>query len=160
WTAGGWGFGFAAGVGRPWWGPVGWHDGWGGAGWRAGWGRGWGGRYADTHLNHINFNNFNVYNRWNPNIHVTAARNAVIAPRRETNVVHPRWQLNNVVAGRDGHVYRPASGGGWETHTGQGWSRVEPPKLPAERRTQFQAAAPQLSRDWAARRAGEANYHA
>jgi hypothetical protein len=159
WTAGGWGFGFAAGVGRPWWGPVGWHDGWGGAGWRAGWGRGWGGRYADAHLNHINFNNFNVYNRWNPNIHVNAARAAVVAPRREPNVVHPRWQLNNVVAGRDGHVYRPATGG-WETRTGQGWSRVEPPKLSAERRAQFQAAAPQLNRDWAARRAGEANYRA
>jgi uncharacterized protein (TIGR03000 family) len=120
--AGGWGLGFAAPVGRPWWGPVGWHAGWGGA-WRAGWGAGWGGRYANVHTSNIRVNNVNVYNRWNRNV-IAPRRTTVAAGARGTSVVAGR-QLNNVYAGSGGAVYRRA-GAGWEQHTAAGgWSGVK-----------------------------------
>jgi hypothetical protein len=109
-------------VGRPWWGPVGWHAGWGGA-WRAGWGAGWGGRYANVHTSNIRVNNVNVYNRWNRNV-IAPRRTTVAAGARSTSVVAGR-QLNNVYAGSNGAVYRRA-GAGWQQHTAAaGWSGVK-----------------------------------
>jgi uncharacterized protein (TIGR03000 family) len=156
WTSGGWGFGFAAGWGRPWWGPIGWNAGWARGPWRNGWERGWGGLYAGSHINHINFNNFNLYHRWRDNVH--AARRTGITARRTTNLVSSRRGLNNVIAGRDGHVYR-RDGNGWATHSGTGWRRVEPGRLPAERRQQFANTARRLDGEWTARRSGEVRHN-
>jgi len=140
WTAGGWGFGFATGCGRPWWGPVGWYARGGGAWWRPGWQNGWGGRYANAHINHFNFGNVNVYHRWNDNVRVNTFHGGA------ANVsAYNRRTLNNVVAGPQGDVYRRA-GAGWETHTTTGW-----------RPYSGGAATATLNNDWAARRYGEAN---
>src|SRR5262249_19087792 len=87
------------------------------------------------------------------NFHVNATRNTAV---RNTAVVNDRRQLNNVVAGRDNRVYRPAGGGAWETHTGAGWNRVDPGRLPADRQGPLTPGDPGL----AARRTGEANYRA
>ncbi len=161
----GWGYGYAAGVGRPWWGPVGWNAAWGGAAWRAGWERGYGGRFAGAHVNNINYNNFNVYNRWGNNVHLNAARNTVVANRsanvvanRQTNIASAQRNLNNVVAGRDGNAYRRA-GEGWERHDVGGWSRVDANRLSAAQRTDFNNVSQRLNQDWGARRAGEANFN-
>lgn len=150
----GWGYGFAAGVGRPWWGPIGWNAGWGGAAWRAGWERGYGGHWTGAHVNNINFNNFNAYNRWGNNVHVNAARNAVVS-NRQTTVASA--SLNNVVAGRDNQVYRRA-GADWERRDNANWNRVEANRLSPAQRTEFNNVSQRLNQDWGARRAGEANY--
>jgi hypothetical protein len=156
-TTAGWGFGFSAGWGRPWGGPVGWHAGWGGTAWRAGWQNGWGGRYGNAHVNHVNFNNFNVYNRWGNNVHVNNANRTVIAPRRQaaatTNV---QRGVNNVLAGRDGNVYRPTTGG-FERHTNKGWQNYSPKVAKPEVRPQVQNNVRQLQNDWSARQTGQAN---
>jgi uncharacterized protein (TIGR03000 family) len=115
-TAGGWSFGFGAGIGRPWWGPVGWNAAYGGA-WRAGWERGYGGRYANVHASNIHVNNFNVYNRWPTNSVVNRRVGAVGAVSR-TNVVAGRG-LNNVYAGVDGGVYKKTAVG-WNQHVTAG----------------------------------------
>lgn len=169
WTpAGGWGFGFAAGVGRPWWGPVGWHAGWSGGAWNAGWRNGWGGAYANLHSTHVNVNNFNSYNRWGNNVRVNNVRNVQVRAVRTTNVNAVRAinvnasqmniirsntatqrQLNNVYAGRDGNVYRRANEG-WQSQAAGAWQ--------SERRAGFEATNRSLNGDWAARRAGEVSH--
>jgi hypothetical protein len=113
----GWNYGFATGVGRPWWGPVGWSARWGGT-WRRGWERGWGGRYAGVHGSFVHVNNFNVYNRW--------AGGAVVRTRRttvsRTTMVRGRG-VSDVYAGRGGAVYRRTTTG-WQTRTSAGaWGR-------------------------------------
>jgi hypothetical protein len=172
WTEGGFGFGFAVAWGRPWWGPLGWHAGWGGRWWRHGWERGWGGRYADIHINNINFNNFNIYHRWSdrvyvnaPHIHTTtrntvinAAHNNVSVSRPRTSMAIGRRELNNVLAGRDGNIYRREANG-WAIHSPEGWRPVEPSRLPPERRSQFADVSRRLNQEWAARRAGAARYN-
>jgi uncharacterized protein (TIGR03000 family) len=115
-TAGGWSFGFGAGVGRPWWGPVGWHAGYGAA-WRAGWETGWGGRYANVHAANIHVNNFNVYNRWPANSLVNR-RVATTTAVQRTNVVAGRG-LNNVYAGAEGGVFKRTTAG-WTQSAGAG----------------------------------------
>ena len=98
WTAAGWGFGFSSGVGRPWWGPAGWH-GTGGA-WRSGWAGGYGGRYAGSHLSHVNFGNFNAYNRWGNNVQVNHPVNNTV--NKQTNVTNQQRRLQQ----RDGNQER------------------------------------------------------
>jgi uncharacterized protein (TIGR03000 family) len=162
WWGGGWGFGFGIGAGWPWWGPIGWH-GWGPyrPWWRPGWERGWGNRYNNIHPTHINLNNFNAYNRWNDNVH--AGRPAINRPSgtrpavtpaavsRPTTVTAPRT-LNNVLAGQDGNVYRPAAGA-WQQHTPQGWQLHNP--APEPQRQMWENQQRQLEREMQARREAE-----
>jgi hypothetical protein len=113
----GWNYGFATGVGRPWWGPVGWNARWGGT-WRRGWAGGWGGRYAGVHGSFVHVNNFNVYNRWRSGA-VVRTRTAVA----RTRTVARGARVHDVYAGRGGAVYRRTTAG-WETRTGAGaWRR-------------------------------------
>jgi uncharacterized protein (TIGR03000 family) len=126
-TAGGWSFGFGAGIGRPWWGPVGWHAGYGGV-WRPGWENGWGGRYANVHATNIHVNNFNVYNRWPTNSVVNRRVTAATTVQR-TNVVGGRG-LNNVYAGVDGGVYKRTAEG-WNQNTAAGAWRPAQAAAPA-----------------------------
>jgi hypothetical protein len=149
--------GFATGCSRPWWGPVGWHAGWGGR-WRPGWERGWGGLDAGRHINHINFNNFNLYHRWKHPV-VTAPRHAVAVAPRHPIPVSPHRELNNLVAGHDGHVDR-REGNGWAMHSGEGWHRIEPAPLPPAPRPPLADTARRLDREWAARQNGQARYNA
>jgi hypothetical protein len=159
WTSAGWGFGFATACSRPWWGPVGWHGGWGGTGWNAGWNRGWGGGYANAHINNFNFNNANVYNRWGNNVHVNQNinRNTTINAPRNTQVINNRRDLNNVIAGHDGNVYR-RDGQGWASHNGNQWQHVEPANLPDQQRKQFENTQRQLNQEWSARKQGNVNH--
>lgn len=156
-TTGGWGFGFAAWGGRPWWGPVGWQTAWAGGAWNSGWRSGWGGRYSNVHINNINFNNFNVYNRWDARVHVSRGAAGGLHAGAGAPGVHKG--LNNLMAGNDGHVYRRAVGG-WEQHTAAGWNRVDVAKLPAQTRAKFEGVAGKLNTDWAARRTGTINHEA
>lgn len=181
-AAGGWGFGFGA-AGRPWWGPVGWNAGWGGN-WRSGWEHGWGGRYNNTHVNNINFNNFNAYNRWDHNTVVnnqgnthTANRTTNVNPtvNRTTNVnsnvnqstrnnyvsSHPNDvnKNNNVLAGKDGNVYRQGNNG-WETHNGKDWQPDQPrndaaKQQPAQPRDDSAQRQQEMQREQWSRYAGE-----
>jgi len=122
-TAGGWSFGFGLGIGRPWWGPVGWHAGYGGV-WRPGWENGWGGRYANVHATNVHVNNFNVYNRWPTNAVVNRRVGATTTIQR-TNVLAGKG-LNNVYAGADGAVYKKTAAG-WNQHVTAGaWSAAKP----------------------------------
>src|SRR5206468_3095208 len=117
--------------------------------WRRGWENGYGGRFADTHMNNINFNNFNVHNRWNDNVRV----NRNYALNRQAGFVNSQRTVNNVVAGHDNQVYRPA-GSNWERYGNAGWDRVDANRLSTTERADYN----RLNADWSARRAGEANY--
>jgi hypothetical protein len=141
-------------VGRPWWGPIGWHGGWGGA-WRDGWHGGWGGRYSNVHLSNININNLNVYNRWRPKVIVPHVHHPVVPVDRPARLTSER--TNNVFAGREGEVLRRTPEA-WETHTGEGWRKYEPNVLPVERRPQFENLQRGFNDEWQARRLGDA-YH-
>lgn len=142
----GWGFGYGARVGGPWWGPAGW-GGYHGGAWHAGWAGGYasayGGRYANVHGTRVNVGGYNAYNRWaaqavdvhhtsfsNTNINRANVNTANInrANINNTNInrtevnrtaVNTR-QLNNVYAGADGSVYR-RSATGWERNDGGVW---------------------------------------
>jgi hypothetical protein len=162
WTDAGWGLGFGVCCGRPWWGPIGWHTHSIAKWWRHGWERGWGGSYANVHINHINFNNFNVYHRWGDHVYVNAihksdaARGAEGASHLLKNGEIGRRTLNNILAGRDGHVYRRELNG-WARHDAQGWHRIEPARSAPEGRTD--PLSQRLNREWTARRVGDARHN-
>ncbi|MBY0525786.1 MAG: hypothetical protein K2R98_20505 [Gemmataceae bacterium] len=155
WTAAGWGCGFGSAVGRPWWGPVGWHAGWGGNAWHDGWRGGYGGRYSNTHINNVNFGNFNAYNRWGNNVHVN--QNNTFAPSKTTNITNQQRGFNNVMATHDGNVVRRTNNG-WEQNTAKGWQHYDPKNAPENMRPEMQKNLQQYDKDWAARRDGEANH--
>lgn len=92
----GWGFGFDAGIGRPWWGPLGWGSYHGGA-WRSGWvgGGAYGARYDNVHATNVNVNNFNLYNRWGHGA-VVNTHNAHINNINATNINARRTDVTNV----------------------------------------------------------------
>jgi uncharacterized protein (TIGR03000 family) len=105
----GWGFGFGAAMGRPWWRPLSWPS-------------DWGDRYAHVHASSIQVNNVNVYNRW--------PRSALLhddtraQPQTSTSRMVAGRGLNNLYAGRDGIIYRPTAAG-WEAYTATGtWKTV------------------------------------
>ncbi|MFZ4775889.1 MAG: carbohydrate-binding family V/XII [Terrimicrobiaceae bacterium] len=132
----GFAFGIAADHGwacSPWWGP-----------WRGGWGSG---NNVNRNWNSVNVNNRNVYNRWSNNaINRPAVQNTVNndANKIRANANAQNWKTspaaavdrqtlqndatrlgdNNVFAGKDGNVYRPASDGGWQQHNGSDWSNA------------------------------------
>jgi len=145
WTPGGWGFGFAAAHGRPWWGPIGWHAGWGRTRWREGWEAGWGGRYASAHINHLNFANLNIYNRWDEKVHVRNYGGGIVASQG----------LNNVLAGPDGNVFRRDPRDTWEQHTSQGWRAYDKNLLSPAQHLQFENNLNRLNNEWAARSRGQ-----
>lgn len=155
WSSGGWCFGFSAGVGRPWWGPVGWHGSYGGA-WRSGWAGGWGGRYTSVHASSINYGNANVYNRWNHNVVSNRATNVNINTTRNTTINSSRT-LNNVYAGADGGVYRRGATG-WEQNTKAGWQSFNEKSVTGSRAT-YDTVNRGLNTDLTTRRAGEASYN-
>ena len=132
WSASaGWGFGYSARIGSPWWGPVGWggyHEGAWRGGWAGGYGSAYGARYTNVHGSRVNVSSYNAYNRWGAHavdVHHTSI-NATNINRTNVNrtlinstSVNTR-QLNNVYAGADGSVYRRSSTG-WERNEGGAW---------------------------------------
>lgn len=155
WSSSGWCFGFSAGAGRPWWGPVGWRGSYGGV-WRSGWAGGWGGRYTGIHNTSINYSNVNVYNRWNRNVVAGRSTSVDVNAARSTTINSTR-SLNNVYAGRDGGVYRRDTAG-WEHNTAAGWQSFNDRSVTGTRES-FDTVNRGLNTDFTARRAGEASYN-
>ena len=100
----GFAFGFTAGwlVGawyHPCWGGFGWND------------------IHFDHFNHISFNHYNTYHHWESHV-VNRDRFAPVARPRAASSLHAE---HNLVAGRDGAVYRRTSNGALERHDNGAW---------------------------------------
>lgn len=150
WTPGGWGFGIRAAYGWPWWGPIGWNAGWGGTHWRDDWRHGWGGRYHAAHINQINFANANVYHRWNDRTYVRPSTGGAVIHRG----------LNNVVATKDGNVFRKGPNNSWEHYTPKGWQPFTQKTVVPAQQAQMKATVNRLNSDWNARHQGETKTNA
>jgi hypothetical protein len=97
----GWGLGYAARVGGPWWDPAGWggyHEGVWRSGWAGGYSSAYGARYANVHGTRVNVSGFNAYNRWGAHavdVHHTSINTANVNRTNINNTNINRTNINN-----------------------------------------------------------------
>lgn len=141
----GWGATFACGyrTGFAFGFTAGWNIGtwcrpsWGGFGWNS---------VRFNHFTHVSFNHYNSFRHWDT--HIVHRERAFVDHARPQALGRPRSAPNNIVAGRDGRVYRWSGSGTVERHESGQWRPMGEGRADRER---VQA----VHREWEARGHGE-----